>query len=124
MSAAKKTFDGEFLNYYNIIKTHGTASVMNIYNYSPVANKVNELYWEGSSKDSFQNSIKNIDSYCESLHQFIDNLIKKTKITYKVLYPDLEMLKAKIDLYNATIDQINKTQKLIAQENTKGGSNG
>lgn len=124
MSAGKKTFDPEFQNYLNIIKAHGTASVMDIYSYSPVSSKVKDLYWEGKSEESFQNSIQNIDSYCESLHLYIDNLIKKTKIIFKVLYPDLEMLKEKIELYNKTLDEISRTQSLINQEIAKGGTNG
>ena len=124
MSAAKKTFDGEFETYYNTIKSHGTASIMEVSSYSPVGNNVDGLYWEGKSQESFKASIQNIDSYCESLHQFIDNLIKKAKIIFKVLYPDLESLKAKIELYNDTIDQIEKTKSLISQEEAKEGSNG
>ena len=121
MSAVKKVFAEEFYNYYNTIKTHGTASIMDIYNYSPVESKVNDLYWEGKSQESFKSNIQKIDGYCESLHQFINNLIKKTKIIFKILYPDLETLKGKIDLYNDTIDQIENTKKLITLEETKEG---
>lgn len=124
MNLEKKQFDGEFKSYYDKIKSHGDGAITDIYDYSPVSGNIQNLYWEGESKNSIINSVQTIDQSCLSLYLLVSNIIKKAKIIYTILYPELETLKNKIDLYNETIDAIISTMSQIDQAKANGDSNG
>lgn len=119
MNLEKKTFDGIYLDYYSRIKSHGNSSVLEISSYSPVKNSIGDLPWKGESKDAVQNNVSNIDTICDAMHSLIEMLIKKTKIVYHVLYPDLVLLKETIQKYNDTIDAIIATLAQIESEEAR-----
>lgn len=109
MNYEEKKFEGQYLNYYNIIISNGDAKITDIYNYIPIASEIKALNWEGSSKDSICNTIEAIDNICnKSFYTYINCMIKKTKIVYKVLLKELELLKKTIDLYNKNVIEYKK----------------
>ena len=114
MSYAKKKFEGEFLNYYNVIKSHGKTSVAEIYNYKPVAQTIKGLPWEGNTKESICEQIGTIDNYCNKIYLFTDNIVKKAKIIYGIFFSELCLLKSTIEKYNSTIDEYESLQSQLA----------
>ena len=125
MGYQKKSFDGDNLKYYNIIKTHGKTSVTEIYAYTNVAGNIKSLYWDGDCKNEVCNTLDSIDKSCSSFYNVVSCLIKKTKIVYGVLGPELNLLKSKIELYNECVDDYDKTYaQLQSALNNNGGSNG
>lgn len=124
----KKNFDGDYLKYYNIIKMHGSSSISEIYNYTPVANNIKSLYWEGDTKEEICKNLDFFDESCASLYIFVNFIIKKTKIVYGVLGPELNLLKKKIELYNECVDEYNRTysqlQAALNDQKKDGDTNG
>lgn len=109
MNYEEKKFDGQYLNYYNIILSNGDATITDIYDYIPIASEIKALNWEGSSKDTICDTIEALDNLCnKSFYTYINCMIKKTKIVYKVLLKELELLKKTIDLYNQSVAEYKK----------------
>ena len=92
MGYAKKSFDGDYLRMHDTISSHGNASVMELGAYSHVLGNIQSLQWEGSSKDSICSEIGQIDNKCDDYYVGISCMIKKTKITYGVLFQELKLL--------------------------------
>ena len=116
MNLEKKEFDGIYLDYYNKISSYGNSTVTEVSDYSPVSENIQGLYWEGDNKDAVSDNIKMIDTVCNTMSSIVGLLVKKTKIVYYVLYPDLIALKDAIKAFNATVDAILSTLAEIAEE--------
>ena len=115
MGYSKKKFEGKYANWYNIIKSSGNTSVQEAPEYSKVANEINELQWEGKSKDSICQTVTSIDDTCSGAYRnYVATIIAKTKVVYGVFFNDLDLLKTTIDLYNNCVDDYDRISNALA----------
>ncbi len=113
MSYTKETFDGKYLTWYEKLKSQEKTEVFLLENYQPVGGKIESLKWEGEGKKSICEAISKIDTECTKYYESVSNFVAKTRIVYTILYPDLKLLKDKIDKHNACVDEYNKLSDLI-----------
>ena len=123
MGYTKKSFDGEYYKIFNTISSHGNATVTELGSYSHVSSSINALEWQGKSKDSICKTINQIDSKCDSYYNGVSCMIKKTKITYGLLFQELKLLKQKIESYNSSIDDYNRINSQLQAAKREAGDN-
>ena len=113
MSYAKKAFEGKYLTWFETLKAQEKTEVFLLENYQRVEGLIESLNWEGEGKKSICEAIDKIDIECTQYYESVSNFVTKTRIAYTVLYPDLKLLKNKIDKYNASVDEYNKLSDLL-----------
>ena len=124
MGYVKKSFDGEYLKMHDTISSHGNVSVLELGSYTHVLSSIKALQWEGNSKESICTKIDQIDSKCDNFYTEVSCMIKKTKITYGVLFQELKLLKQKIEEYNNSVDDYNRIySQLQTAKQQEGGTN-
>ena len=120
MAYVKKTFEGEYLNMYNIINGESTQAIGEVTPYVHIAGVLQKLEWKGKSKDSVCNTLDSVEELCDSFYNFTTLIVDKNKICSGLLFDELNMLKTKIDSYNSAIDDYNtaysRYQEALAAE--------
>ena len=106
----KQEFDGNYLTWYNTIKSQGTVTIPKLDDYSPIESSIAELDWEGNGKNAIIVNIRKLDSKCATLQKKVSCYVTKAKIVYSVLYPELQLLKQKIEAYSKSVDNYTKLQ--------------
>ncbi len=102
MGYAKKKFEGNYLNWYNIISAN--RNVPEIIEYSPVNGQISALDWKGENKEAVCSAVKALDATCQSILDNISSNIEKIKTCTGPLFSELEGLKNKIEEYNGYVD--------------------
>ena len=120
MAYVKKTFEGEYLDMYNIINGESNQTIGEVTPHIHVAGAIQSLEWKGKSRDSVCNTLDGVEKLCDKFYQFTTLIVDKNKICSGLLFDELSLLKAKIDLYNSAIDDYNtaysRYQEALAAE--------
>ena len=103
MGYAKKKMEGIYLDWYNIIGSH-IGDNPKLDEYSPISGDISSLDWQGENKESVCNTIKEIDSTCQTIYGDISENIEKVNYCTGPIYGNLSSLKLKYDEYNGYID--------------------
>ena len=116
MNRVKKTFDGKYLGWYHTLKTKDEVTLFQLEKYTPVLKTIEELPWEGEGKNAICSKILQIDGKCDQFYETVTCRVNKTKIVNEVLFPELKLLKEKIEAYNQSIDDYNKINSQLQYE--------
>ena len=110
----KAEFSEKYATPYNILKSQASGGVLKEPDsYSPVESSVQTLNWEGQGKEGIISRVASIDVSCDYIYKKVTCFVNKANIANNVLYPELKLLKEKIDAYN---DSISKYERLCNQQ--------
>lgn len=118
MGYAKKKFDGNWENMYNII-VNNKGNNPQVHNYTPVAGSIKELDWEGQGKDAICQSVSDLDNACKQLKNELTINVNKVKKCNGPLFSELDSLKSAIDEYNGYVDEYNSIVAQIRMQQNK-----
>ena len=102
----KIELESKYKNLHDNIENYGESKIKEIYPYENVGTDIEGMdTWTGISKDNICERVNNIDNSCSGYYTYVSKVVAKTKIVYKVLYPDLSNLIKSVKNYENTRNQ-------------------